>query len=426
MAVVLETSLGNIVIDLFTDEAPKTCLNFLKLCTIKYYNNCLFHSVQKDFIAQTGDPTGTGKGGSSIWHVINKNNPRFIQSEIHPKLSHNKIGTVSMACLDSNKDKLGSQFFISLTSDLKRLDKHYTIFGEVAEGFDILTKINESFVDINNCPMRNIRIRHTIIIDDPFDNNNMNGLNTIIPEHSPQPALDKYDYERIRDNEQILENGKSEIDLKEEIDYINTKSNAQILVMLDDIPNIDSKPPENVLFVCRLNSITTDEDLKIIFKQFGKILSCEIIRDWKTGDSLQYAFIEYDKIQECQKAYIKMENALIDDRRIHVDFSQSVAKYYWHHKNKGKFNKNKMGHTHKRVQEANKIWNKNNNNRNDGSDGDVNDELQFVSIGNKNELSEKFNKSKYNNNDKKRDRDRGRDRNDNKHKNKYRRDKPKR
>ena len=91
MAVVLETSLGNIVIDLNTEEAPQTCLNFLKLCSVKYYNNCLFHSVQKDFIAQTGDPTGSGTGGQSIWNVIDKNKSRFFPSEIHPKLSHNKV-----------------------------------------------------------------------------------------------------------------------------------------------------------------------------------------------------------------------------------------------------------------------------------------------------------------------------------------------
>ena len=91
MAVVLETSLGNIVIDLYTEEAPNTCLNFLKLCSIKYYNNCLFHCVKKDLIAQTGDPTGSGKGGESIWNVIDKNASRFFASEIDSKLSHNKV-----------------------------------------------------------------------------------------------------------------------------------------------------------------------------------------------------------------------------------------------------------------------------------------------------------------------------------------------
>ena len=55
-------------------------------------------------------------------------------------------------------------------------------------------------------------------------------------------------------------------------------------------------------------------------------MSCEIIRDYKTGDSLQYAFIEFEDADMCEKAYKKMDNVLIDDRRIHVDFSQSVSK----------------------------------------------------------------------------------------------------
>ena len=57
MAVLLETSKGDMVIDLHCDECPRTTKNFLKLCKIKYYNNCLFHSVTRDFAVQTGDPT---------------------------------------------------------------------------------------------------------------------------------------------------------------------------------------------------------------------------------------------------------------------------------------------------------------------------------------------------------------------------------
>ena len=67
-----------------------------------------------------------------------------------------------------------------------------------------------------------------------------------------------------------------------------------------------------------------DDDLELIFSRFGKILSCEVIRDRKTGDSLQYAFIEFEKKESAEQAYFKMENVLIDDHRIHVDFSQSV------------------------------------------------------------------------------------------------------
>ena len=62
--------------------------------------------------------------------------------------------------------------------------------------------------------------------------------------------------------------------------------------------------------------------------------SCEVIRDRKTGDSLQYAFVEFEDKNACEKAYFKMDNVLIDDRRIHVDFSQSVSKFTW--KGKGR------------------------------------------------------------------------------------------
>lgn len=68
----------------------------------------------------------------------------------------------------------------------------------------------------------------------------------------------------------------------------------------------------------------SDEDLDLIFSRFGKIISCEVIRDKRTGDSLQYAFIEFEDQKACEQAYFKMQGVLIDDHRIHVDFSQSV------------------------------------------------------------------------------------------------------
>jgi len=67
MSVLLETSVGDIVIDLYTERCPQASFNFIKLCKVKYYNFSLFHNVQKDFMVQTGDPTGTGSGGESIW-----------------------------------------------------------------------------------------------------------------------------------------------------------------------------------------------------------------------------------------------------------------------------------------------------------------------------------------------------------------------
>lgn len=113
------------------------------------------------------------------------------------------------------------------------------------------------------------------------------------------------------------------------------RARATILEMVGDIPDKDIAPPENVLFVCKLNPVTTDDDLEIIFSRFGKIVGCEVIRDHQTGDSLQYAFIEFADRKSCEAAYFKMDNVLIDERRIHVDFSQSVAKMRWRGKGKG-------------------------------------------------------------------------------------------
>ena len=110
------------------------------------------------------------------------------------------------------------------------------------------------------------------------------------------------------------------------MDQREAHANAQILEMVGDIPDADAKPPENVLFVCKLNPATTAEDLEIIFSRFGPIISSEVIKDHKTGDSLQYAFIEFENEEDCTSAYFKMDNVLIDDRRIHVDFCQSLAK----------------------------------------------------------------------------------------------------
>jgi peptidyl-prolyl cis-trans isomerase-like 4 len=70
MSVLLETSLGDLVIDLFVDHAPVACQNFLKLCEAKYYNNCLFFDVQPRYLALSGDPTNTGTGGESVWGLV--------------------------------------------------------------------------------------------------------------------------------------------------------------------------------------------------------------------------------------------------------------------------------------------------------------------------------------------------------------------
>ncbi|KAK1444998.1 peptidyl-prolyl cis-trans isomerase-like 4 like protein [Babesia gibsoni] len=143
----------------------------------------------------------------------------------------------------------------------------------------------------------------------------------------------------VTDKKQLV---REFIDL-EEINSRQAKSRAVVLEILGDIPDADVAPPKNVLFVCKLNPVTEQDDLKIIFSRFGNVKSCDIIRDYKTGDSLQYAFVEFDTEDACNDAYFKMQNVLIDDRRIHVDFCQSVSGFWKRFRENGKFTKKGRG-----------------------------------------------------------------------------------
>ncbi|XP_015571371.1 peptidyl-prolyl cis-trans isomerase CYP59 [Ricinus communis] len=333
MSVMIVTSLGDIVIDLFTEKCPLTCKNFLKLCKIKYYNGCLFHTVQKDFTAQTGDPAGTGAGGDSIYKFLYGDQARFFSDEIHLDLKHSKTGTVAMASAGENLN--ASQFYFTLRDGLDYLDGKHTVFGEVAEGLETLTRINEAYVDTKNRPFKNIRIKHTYILDDPFDDPPQ--LTELIPDASPEgkPKQEVEDEVRLEDDWVPMDEQLGPAELEEVLRAKDAHSSAVVLESIGDIPDAEMKPPDNVLFVCKLNPVTEDEDLHTIFSRFGTVISAEIIRDFKTGDSLCYAFIEFETKESCEQAYFKMDNALIDDRRIHVDFSQSVAKQWAEYRRRG-------------------------------------------------------------------------------------------
>ncbi|KAH6925162.1 hypothetical protein HPB50_001403 [Hyalomma asiaticum] len=330
MAVVIETTLGDLTVDLYTAERPRTCLNFLKLCKLKYYNLNLFHKVEQNFVAQTGDPSGTGRGGESMFAKLYGDQARYFEMEKKPRLKHLKLGTLSMVGSDDGLH--GSQFIITLGENLDSLDGQHGVFGYVAEGFETLERINAAVCDGEGRPYQDIRICHTVILHDPFDD--PAGLE--LPDASPEPTLELLRSDRIGAHEVVDDTqGRSMEEIEEEIKAKEARARATVLEMIGDLPDVDAAPPENVLFVCKLNPVTTDEDLEIIFSRFGPVKSCEVIRDRKTGDSLQYAFIEFEEREHCENAYFKMDNVLIDDRRIHVDFSQSVAKLRWKGKGRG-------------------------------------------------------------------------------------------
>lgn len=124
----LHTDVGDIVVDLFADKTPKTVNNFVFLAQEGFYNGTIFHRVIADFMAQGGDPTGTGTGGPGY---------RFAD-EFNSQLRHDKPGVLSMANAGPNTN--GSQFFITHVPT-PWLDNRHSVFGQVKEGMDVLLSI---------------------------------------------------------------------------------------------------------------------------------------------------------------------------------------------------------------------------------------------------------------------------------------------
>ena len=125
---ILHTDKGDITIQLFAEKTPMTVNNFIFLSHQGFYNGTIFHRVITDFMAQGGDPTGTGTGGPGY---------RF-KDEFHPDLRHNKAGILSMANAGPNTN--GSQFFITHRAT-PWLDNKHSVFGEVTDGIKVLLSI---------------------------------------------------------------------------------------------------------------------------------------------------------------------------------------------------------------------------------------------------------------------------------------------
>lgn len=146
--VVLETTQGSIEIKLMPDIAPKACENFIKLIEKGYYNGIIFHRVIKGFMVQGGDPTGTGRGGESVWGST-------FEDEVSAGAEFDKPGILAMANAGPNTN--GSQFFIT-TAKTPWLNMRHTIFGEVVSGYDVVEKIEGTAADSSDKPIQEQKI----------------------------------------------------------------------------------------------------------------------------------------------------------------------------------------------------------------------------------------------------------------------------
>jgi len=163
----LHTSHGDIAVELFDERAPKTVSNFVGLATGErtwehpetgeemdgpLYDDVPFHRVIDDFMLQTGDPTGTGRGGPGY----------SFDDEFHQDLRHDSAGTLSMA--NSGPNTNGSQFFITLDAQ-PHLDDRHAVFGEVVDGMDVVEEIGSMPTDGNDQPQEEVLLESVEITE---------------------------------------------------------------------------------------------------------------------------------------------------------------------------------------------------------------------------------------------------------------------
>ena len=149
--VLLHTSMGDVTVELFSQDAPITAGNFEKLVSEGFYNGIIFHRVIPDFMAQTGDPTGTGTGGPGY----------KIKDEFAPELG-NVRGTLSMA--NSGPNTGGSQFFINVVEN-SYLDGRHAVFGKVIVGMEVVDAITEVDRDSGDKPLTDVIIIEATLLN---------------------------------------------------------------------------------------------------------------------------------------------------------------------------------------------------------------------------------------------------------------------
>ncbi|CCU75254.1 unnamed protein product [Blumeria hordei] len=154
--VVLQTTMGSITVELYDKHAPKTCTNFQTLASRGYYDETIIHRVIPNFMLQAGDPTGTGRGGDSIY-----GSP--FEDEISHLLKHTGAGILSMA--NSGPNTNGSQFFITL-APTPWLDGKHTIFGRVTKGMSIVKRLGMVRTGPEDRPVEEVKVISARLLDE--------------------------------------------------------------------------------------------------------------------------------------------------------------------------------------------------------------------------------------------------------------------
>ena len=140
----MKTSEGDIVLELFDEDAPKTVSNFKKLASDGFYDGLVFHRVIDDFMIQGGCPQGTGTGGPGY--------------TFEDEINDHKVVRGALAMANAGPNTNGSQFFIVTTEEAPWLDGKHTVFGEVRDGHDVVDRIGTTQTDARDRPVEPVGI----------------------------------------------------------------------------------------------------------------------------------------------------------------------------------------------------------------------------------------------------------------------------
>ncbi|KAJ3415621.1 Peptidyl-prolyl cis-trans isomerase cyp8 [Chytridiales sp. JEL 0842] len=174
----IKTTFGTLGVELYCRQAPRTCYNFIMLAKTGFYKKVPFHRLIRGFMVQTGDPTGTGRGGKSYF-----DNPFGDEYHQAKNVSHDARGILSMA--NKGPDTNTSQFFITFGA-CKHLDQKHTIFGKIVGGIEVLKKMEFVEVDKDDRPTKMFYIEEIEILKDPYED-----LKKSLEAPSKKPKKDK-------------------------------------------------------------------------------------------------------------------------------------------------------------------------------------------------------------------------------------------
>ena len=369
MSILFETTFGPFVVDLETRLCPLASANLLKLAKVGFYSGCPVSLVQRNFSIQFGHGL-TGSQGLSIWKLLSliehqdstttppspssssSSSSSSSKDLLLPFPTPNDIGAQSSdearlpeLCHD-RPGCLGlvtagwwgaSELYVTVGEQAESLDGTHTRFGRVEEGLEYLQRMQTlALIDGNGVPLQRHRITAAHVLHDPFADP---PLLSLVPRRLAEllPTDGSTDGRVTLDPSEALASVAATGELGSDENHAATavraeraeeeaaRARAHVLTALGDLPDAEARPPENVVFVCQLNAKTEERGLTTLFSQFGKVLACDVVRDRNSGDSLGYAFIEFETKDAAERAFLKMNDVLVDHRRIKVDFSQSVS-----------------------------------------------------------------------------------------------------